>query len=234
MKSFAWNGLTLLPQRAVWREETRALFVADVHLGKAATFRAAGLPVPSGTTRENLARLDNLIEVLQPRRLVVLGDLFHDRAAYREATLREVAAWRAARASLAVTLVAGNHDARAGGPPASLALELVEEPFAFDGLELRHLPLDDDGEGPPALAGHLHPAARLSGPGHDSLRLPCFVMRGRQVILPAFGEFTGASLVAANATTGLCVVAGDRFVHIPAGAGRRAGSLGRRPNVKAR
>jgi DNA ligase-associated metallophosphoesterase len=227
MKSFVWNGLTLLPQRAVWRADTRALFVADVHLGKAAAFRAVGLPVPAGTTRENLARLDDLIEALQPRRLVVLGDLFHARAAYREATLKEVLAWRSKRAGLAVTLVAGNHDARAGAPPAALGLELVDEPFALDGLTLRHLPLDDDAksqdsQSPPTLAGHLHPAARLSGPAHDSLRLPCFVLRGRQVILPAFGEFTGGSLATADAVTALCLVAGDRFVHIPAGTVRRA------------
>ena len=100
---------------------------------------------PAGTTRENLARLDDLVEALDARRLVVLGDLFHARAAYREASLREVGAWRARRAGLAVTLVAGNHDARAGAPPSALGLELVEEPFAFDGLELRHQPLDDDG-----------------------------------------------------------------------------------------
>jgi len=228
MKTFAWNGLTLLPERAVWREETRALFVADVHLGKAATFRAAGLPVPAGTTRENLARLDSLIEALRPRRLVVLGDLFHARAAYRETTLGEVAAWRERRAGLSVTLVAGNHDISAGAPPASLALELVDEPFPLDGLELRPAPRDDESEGPPALAGHLHPAARPNGPGHDSLRLPCFVMRGRQLVLPAFGEFTGASVVTADAATSLCVVAGDRFVHLPAGAPRRADNLGRR------
>ncbi|HXT08051.1 MAG TPA: ligase-associated DNA damage response endonuclease PdeM [Roseiarcus sp.] len=228
MNSFAWNGLTLLPQRAVWREDSRALFVADVHLGKAAAFRAAGLPVPAGTTRENLTRLDELIEALQPRRLIVLGDLFHAPAAYRQTTLREVAAWRARRAGLAVTLVAGNHDARAGAPPATLGLELADAPFALDGLELRHLPLDDDnGDGPPALAGHLHPAARLSGPAHDSLRLPCFVMRGRQLILPAFGEFTGASLATADVATALCVVAGDRLIHIPAAASRRADSLRR-------
>ena len=41
------------------------------------------------------------------------------------------------------------------------------------------------------LGGHLHPACRIHGRGRDSLRLPCFVSDGRQVILPAFGEFTG-------------------------------------------
>jgi DNA ligase-associated metallophosphoesterase len=216
MKSFLWNGLALLPGRAVWRADTKTLFVADVHIGKAAAFRAAGLPAPSGTTRENLMRLDALIDKFGPRRLVVLGDLFHNRAAFRAASLDAVSRWRAQRAGLAVTLVAGNHDAQAGAPPADLRIEVVAAPFAFDGVECRHHPLDEFcGDGPPALAGHLHPAARLAGPGRDSLRLPCYVMRGRQLILPAFGEFTGAALAAADAETALCVVAGERLIQIP-------------------
>jgi DNA ligase-associated metallophosphoesterase len=222
VKTFLWRDLTLLPERAVWREASRTLFVADVHIGKAAAFRAAGLPAPAGTTRENLSRLDALIEAFAPRRLVVLGDLFHARAAYREASVREVAAWRARRRGLAVTLVAGNHDTRAGRPPGEFDVEVVEPPFALDGVECRHHPLVvDDVEGPPVLAGHLHPAARLGGPAHDSLRAPCFVMRNRQLILPAFGEFTGAALTWADPDTALCVVAGERLIHVrPAAAGR--------------
>ena len=41
MTPFYWNDLALLPQRAVWRAADRTLFVADVHIGKAASFRAA-------------------------------------------------------------------------------------------------------------------------------------------------------------------------------------------------
>ena len=226
MKAFYWHDLALLPQRAVWREATRTLFVADVHIGKAAAFRAAGLAAPTGTTRENLARLDVLIDALSPRALVVLGDLFHAREAFRAASLGEFLGWRGRRAGLRITLVAGNHDARAGAPPAALGLELADEPFALDGLECRHQPRDDDGrDGPLTLAGHIHPAARLHGPGHDRLRLPCFLMRGRQVILPAFGEFTGGARAEADADTGLCVVAGDRLVHVPSRPARLA--LGR-------
>jgi len=227
MKSFTWNGLKLLPQRAVWREATRALFVADVHIGKAAAFRAAGLPAPAGTTRENLDRLDALITTLAPRTLVVLGDLFHARAAYRDGSLGQVVAWRAARRDLSIRLVAGNHDLAAGPPPAELGLEIVDEPHHFDGLECRHRPLDEvDGDGPPALAGHIHPATRLAGPGHDRLRLPCFVLRGRQAILPAFGEFTGSASVQADTEAALCVVAGDRLLHIAARETAPGGRIG--------
>ncbi|MFA6207430.1 MAG: DEAD/DEAH box helicase, partial [Methylocystis sp.] len=56
VSSHQHRGVVLLPQRAVWRVETRTLFIADAHLGKAATFRALGQPAPKGTTRDNLDR----------------------------------------------------------------------------------------------------------------------------------------------------------------------------------
>ena len=57
MKTFLWNGLALLPERAVWREDTRTLFVADVHIGKAAHFRASrGVPVPAGARLAKTSR----------------------------------------------------------------------------------------------------------------------------------------------------------------------------------
>ena len=221
MNSALWNGLELLPQRAVWQAESRALFVADVHIGKAATFRAAGLAAPAGTTRENLARLDVLIARWRPRILMVLGDLFHARAAYREAGVTEFAVWRAAHGDLEVRLVAGNHDRSAGPPPPSLGLDVVEEPHVFEGLECRHYPLEaPNPEGPPILAGHLHPATRLAGPGFDRLRLPCFAATDRQLILPAFGEFTGTACPQVNSANFLYVVAGERLVKVPARAPR--------------
>jgi DNA ligase-associated metallophosphoesterase len=216
VKSFDWNGLALLPERAVWRAETRTLFVADVHIGKDAHFRSLGVPVPEGATRENLARLDALIDAYGPRELVVLGDLFHAPAAYREASLGEFAAWRMRRAALKLRLVAGNHDMRAGRAPAALGLEWVEEPHLLDGLVCRHTPPEaTDLDGPPVLAGHLHPAARLYGPGRDRLRLPCFLLRGPLLVLPAFGEFTGGASFSADEECALLIAAGERLVHIP-------------------
>jgi DNA ligase-associated metallophosphoesterase len=216
MKPFYWNDLALLPQRAVWDAAERTLFVADVHIGKAAGFRAAGLPAPAGTTRENLARLDALIEMLDPKTIVALGDLFHGREAYRDASKRDFLTWRGRRARLEIRLVLGNHDARAGAPPDELGLEVVSEPHLFGAIECRHHPLEtDDPLGPCVLAGHTHPVARLRGPGHDSVRLPCFVMRARRLILPAFGEFTGGRVVEADYETALCIIAGEQCLYAP-------------------
>ncbi len=102
-----------------------------------------------------------------------------------------------------------------------------------DGLLCRHHPLEEvRHDGPPILAGHLHPATRLAGPGHDRLRLPCYVLRGRQAILPAFGEFTGSAFMQADCETALCIIAGERLLHVPSrgpdpvSGGRRSRPVG--------
>ena len=58
MLTIAGEDVQLLPERALYWPRACTLVVADVHWGKAATFRAAGIPIPSGTTTEDLARLD--------------------------------------------------------------------------------------------------------------------------------------------------------------------------------
>ena len=45
----------LLAERALYWPRAATLFVADVHLGKAAAFRAGGVPLPRGATAADLA-----------------------------------------------------------------------------------------------------------------------------------------------------------------------------------
>ena len=190
-----WAGelLHLLPERALWWPGARVLFVADLHIGKAATYRALGQPVPGGTTQENLARLDALIDRHAPAHLVFLGDFLHAAQARTPQVLAALDAWRATHAAMAMTLVRGNHDSRAGDPPAALRVDVVDEPFLLGPFACCHHPQAHATHF--VLAGHLHPVCRLHGPGRDSVRLPCFVSDARQAVLPAFGEFTGGWLM---------------------------------------
>lgn len=211
--AYDYRGLTLLPERAVWQAETRTLWIADLHLGKAASFRALGQPVPRGTTQENLARLGALVDAHQARRLVVLGDFLHARSGRTPGLLAQLRDWRAARGGLECVVVRGNHDAHAGDAPADCGFVSVDEPLARDGVEgWHHVGGEiDAASGPMLLSGHIHPVARLTGPGRDRLRLPCFCLRGRAIVLPSFGEFTGGHPVdprdwdALVATTGECL-----------------------------
>ncbi len=192
--TLAGQALALLPERAVLHAASRTLFVADLHLGKSAAFRARGLPVPSGTTRDNLARIAALVDRHAATRLVFLGDLLHSRHAQAAAQVAPLQAWRDAHPALACVLVRGNHDAHAGDPPRSLGFEIVDEPWPVPGaagLVACHHPQRVDGA--TVLAGHWHPAVRLRGPGRDQQRLACFCHVDGLLVLPAFGEFTGSS-----------------------------------------
>lgn len=185
--------LELLPGRAVLWPARRTLFVADVHLGKPASFRDGGAPVPEAVTDADLARLSSLIDRTAATDLVVLGDLVHDRIAWRERTLSALSAWRAERPGLAIILVRGNHDRRAADPPPSLGIETVDPGNRLGPFALHHEPVETD---TPALCGHIHPAVVLRGRRKGaSVRTPCFWLARTTLVLPAFGSFTGCAAV---------------------------------------
>lgn len=183
--------VALLPERAVWWPGAATLFVADVHLGKAATYRAHGVPVPESTTASTLAALSALFDDLDVRRVIWLGDLLHAREAHQPVVLDAVFAWRCRHAAVEMLLVRGNHYAHAGDPPAKLAIPVVDEPLVCRPFAACHHP--QRVHGMTVLAGHVHPAITLRGAGHQRLRLPCYWWQPRMLILPAFGEFTGGT-----------------------------------------
>ena len=202
----AGERLLLLPEKAVYWPAQQMLIIADIHFGKAASFRAQGIPVPRGTTTENLLGLNALIDRHGARHVVFLGDFLHARAAHASSTQQAMLAWRQSRPGLHLTLVRGNHDKHAGDPAAVLDIELVDEPHMVGPFAFCHHPdLDTDGY---ALAGHVHPAWVLAT-RFDSLRLPCFVVGSERMILPSFGSFTGGHVVTREAGDAIFVTSGE-------------------------
>jgi len=187
--------------------------VADFHLGKAHSFRRLGAPVPGGTTQDNLARLDEVLARTGASSVIFLGDFLHAPSVQRSPALAAFAAWRAARAALPLMLVRGNHDDRAGDPPAALGFSVVDEPWPPAGLALCHHPRRIAGT--PVLAGHLHPGVSLHGRARDRLRLPCFHAGNDLLVLPAFGAFTGLHMVSRGEGERCYAVDGERVLALP-------------------
>lgn len=212
--SVAGETLHLLPDPALWWPAGRTLFVADLHIGKAAVFRARGLPVPSGTTQANLRRLDALLGGRPAQRLVVLGDFLHAAESHQPAVHAALLQWRRAHAGLEVVLVRGNHDSHAGDPPEFLDIQAVDEPWSAGPFACCHHPQYRAGRH--VLAGHLHPAVRLRGPGRDALCLPCFSHGEGLTLLPAFGDFTGRHVLAPEPGRSLFAVGAGQVWPVPA------------------
>jgi DNA ligase-associated metallophosphoesterase len=210
--SMAAEEVELFADRALYWPRTRTLFVADVHLGKGAAFRAGGVPLPRGTTARDLARLSALIGASGATTLCVLGDFLHaasGRVAALDSAFRQ---WREAHCTLAVRVVRGNHDAHAGDPPPGWNVEAVAEPHALPPFLACHRPASP--RTGYALCGHLHPGVRLTGV-LDSARLPCFVVGPRRALLPAFGGFTGLALVSPEPGDRVVAIGGGRLFDVP-------------------
>jgi uncharacterized protein len=208
----AGETIHLLAERALYWPQRKTLLVADLHLGKAATFRAAAIPLPSGTTGGTLCRLSDAIIRSGAERLIVLGDLFHARSGRSPRTLDTIEAWHRHHAELEIVLVRGNHDLHAGDPPDGWRIRCVDGPQGDGPFVYRHEPIPAaDGY---VLAGHLHPAALLNGRGRQSLTLPCFHFAPNVGTLPAFGDFTGSAVIRPTGADRVFVIAADEVIAV--------------------
>jgi DNA ligase-associated metallophosphoesterase len=217
----AGQDALLHPTGALYLTAQQTLLVADAHFGKAVSFRKLGVPVPEGTTAGTLERLSSAISDTHAAQVVFLGDFLHSKRSHARDTLAALASWREAHRDVALTLVRGNHDDRAGDPPASLGFTVVDEPLALGPFALCHHPrpvLDAY-----VLAGHWHPCISVSGRAFERLRLPCFwfgddtgqLPRQAVGILPAFGAFTGMHRIEPRAGDRIFPIADDVVRALP-------------------
>ncbi|MEJ7930162.1 ligase-associated DNA damage response endonuclease PdeM [Ramlibacter sp. AN1015] len=179
--AFAGQQLLLHPSGALLWPRRQMLVASDLHLEKGSHWARRGYFLPPYDTHATLARLLRTCEETQARRLLLLGDCFHDPGGHARLDLGARAAFDALQ-RLEPIWIRGNHD---GGfvPPGFEAHDTYED----EGLLFRH-------EAQPGAAheisGHFHPKARIAHKG-GSVERPCFVEDGRKLILPAFGAYTG-------------------------------------------
>ena len=204
--------LMLLPEKVIFLPGSDTLLVADAHIGKATSFRQLGVPVPAGTTDETLSVLTRLVQRLDVKRIVFLGDFLHSVRSLAPDTLASVVRWREFHSALELTLVRGNHDDRAGDPPAVLDIQAFDEPLMHRGLALAHHPRPMAGAF--VLAGHLHPCVSIGGRAHDWHRLPCYWFSERVGVLPAFGAFTGMQAIRVRRGERVFAAAEDRVFEL--------------------
>jgi hypothetical protein len=180
-------AFTLLYQKALYKPDEELLIIADVHLGKASHFRKNGISLPSSAQQGDYDNLRNLFDLVQPKKVYFLGDLFHSSLNDDWNNFRDL---MQAYGHIVFTLVRGNHDLindRLFNEVNVVVVNTIEdERFIYS-----HEPLDNIAVGKLNIVGHIHPGYVLSGLGRQSVKLPCFYMREQLMVLPAFGVLTG-------------------------------------------
>lgn len=180
------NGEDLLldPSGAAFFPAEGALVLADIHFEKGTAYGRSGQFLPPYDTRAMLRRIEKLFAQYRPAQVIALGDSFHDGKAGERLDSEEVAKVSALTRATRWIWVEGNHDP---DPPAWLGGSVARE-IVLGGLVFRHIPNDFNARG--EVAGHIHPAVRLSRQGL-SVRRRCFVSDGLRLLLPAFGAYAG-------------------------------------------
>ena len=177
-------GVTLVADLsgALFWEEQGLLVVSDLHLEKGSSFATRGVLLPPYDTVATLGRLAAVIARHDPRRVIALGDSFHDRDAHQRLSGTDRDALAAMQARRDWIWISGNHDPVL---PSDLGGVVAQE-VAIGPLAFRHEPTGAAGE----IAGQLHPKARVSTRGR-SMERRCFASDGERAVMPAFGAFTG-------------------------------------------
>ena len=208
MKVYINNHHFILhPLGGMFWEENSLLLISDVHLGKVSHFRKFGAAVPRKAIHKNFVLLDKIVADFQPFQICFLGDLFHS-SLNKEWELFEN--W-VAKTPAEIILVAGNHDIIAPEKFEKVNVNMFPE-LVLDQFLLTHHP--EERQGHFTFCGHIHPAVKLSGFGRQQLRLPCFFKSKNQMILPAFGEFTGTHALKPKKEDEVYVIVEDSVVKI--------------------
>jgi DNA ligase-associated metallophosphoesterase len=173
-------ALKIDPLGALIHEGERMLIVADLHLEKGSSYAKRGVMLPPYDTATTLARLAVLIARWSPRRVIALGDSFHDNSGPERMAQSDHASLAAQQAGRDWIWIAGNHDRNIPADAGGERLPTLD----VGPLHLRHEPRASSQLG--EIAGHLHPVARIAGK-----RRRCLVTDGSRAVMPAFGAYAG-------------------------------------------
>ena len=190
---------------ALFHQKQRWLAVADLHFGYEISQRAAGRLMPMWGMESIEDRLMALIADYQPRQLVIVGDLVHDRAAAAEAgELLQ----RLGKLTEPIVL-AGNHDRHIAG------LIPMRSSWQPDGFYFHHGHCAAADNGRVQVIGHHHPAASITDGAGLRLKLPAFVQQGSCWILPAFSPWAAGATWKADADSQTWLCTPTRILRLP-------------------
>lgn len=183
-KAITFGGEAFVPDTsgALYWPDEQTLLVADLHFEKASHFAAKGYHLPPYDSLETLSRLRVVMERFSPKKVIALGDSWHDSAAPERMADEDCAALKTITAMTEFIWISGNHDPK----PTRFGIHVPH--YHFGKFAFVHEATQQAAA--PTFCGHYHPKVRIRLK-KASRALPCFAVYERVCVLPSFGSFTG-------------------------------------------
>ena len=186
-----WKGSTieLLPSKAILIKETNELLISDIHLGKGEYYQAKGIPLTNNQDHINFARIYQLVKNLKPKKLLILGDLFHSKFSISKELLSRVEDLSHIL-KIKIELIEGNHDKGCN----VINIPRFKMKTSLN-LLYSHEPIDHQDPNLLNICGHYHPKVYIKNM-KTKIAFKCFALdeKKNNLYLPAFGDLTGGHI----------------------------------------
>ena len=179
---FADEEFYALPNSSLYWKRLNIIIIADLHLGKSISFAKQKQFLPPYDTKETLEKLFNCINEFKPSKLIIVGDLLHDKFSFQSFHDSDLNNLNNSTKKTEFIWVKGNHDSDVEINGFTKVLD-----YKVDDIIFNHIPIKTTNY---QICGHYHPKVKILHRGKSIYKV-AFVHNDKVLILPSFGTLTG-------------------------------------------
>ena len=180
--NFCNHGLQICKEGVLFWLEKEIAIVSDLHLEKGSSYASSGQYIPPYDSEETLLKLLDILNKYKVRKVILLGDTFHDKDAFLRMTSKVRFLFEDFTKKYEVIFILGNHENK-------IKIEGIKfhQEYIVDDIHFLHEAIQKNIN---QISGHFHPVASIKV-SSKKITSKCLIHSNNHIILPSFGEFTG-------------------------------------------
>ena len=180
--NFCNHGLQICKEGVLFWLEKEIAIVSDLHLEKGSSYASSGQYIPPYDSEETLLKLLDILNNYRVKKVILLGDTFHDKDAFLRMTSKVRFLFEDFTKKYEVIFILGNHENK-------IKIEGIKfhQEYIVDDIHFLHEAIQKNIN---QISGHFHPVASIKV-SSKKITSKCLIHSNNHIILPSFGEFTG-------------------------------------------
>ena len=153
------------------------MIVSDLHLEKESSQTVIKRFLQPNDTQDTLSRLEKSAEDLKPKKIIILGDIFHDGEGFNRISLDDMDQLYGFFKKHNIVWVEGHHNGGFSPPNVDMRIE-----YAYLNLNFRYIATDNEDF---EISGHYHPEV-FTERNNIKQHQRCFIHDKTKLVLPSF------------------------------------------------